>query len=178
MIKVAEWSHELFLQRDFHDKILIDMTCGSGRDTLFLAGIANKVYAFDIQVEAIEMTRSLLEQNNVTNVTLINSDHQFVSDHVKKPIAGAIYNLGYLPGGSKEIRTESDSTINSLKKLLELLEIEGIVVLVVYQKHTGNESMRLLHFVERLPSRHFDVMKYSVLNKELAPYIIKITKTA
>ncbi len=176
MIKVAEWSHTFFMNQDYHDKILVDMTAGTGRDTLFLSGLARKVYAFDIQDDAITLTRALLEQHNITNVELLNCDHQLIKQYIKEPVAGAIYNLGYLPGGKKQVRTDAISTINSLISLLDLLEIDGIVVIVVYQKHTGNESMRLLHFVERLPSRRFDVVKYAILNKELAPYIIIIKR--
>mgnify|MGYP001352909026 CR=1 FL=1 len=176
MINVSEWSHGFFLEQDFRTKTLVDMTAGTGRDTLFLASISARVIAFDIQSEAIEITQKLLEENKIDNVELIHDDHQNLGRYITSKIAGAIYNLGYLPGGEKTIRTGPGSTISSLRTLLGLLEPGGIVVMVVYQKHDQTESMRLLHFCEELPGRIYDVTRYSVLNKELAPYIIKIQK--
>jgi len=176
MINVSKWSHGFFLEKDYRNKTLVDMTAGTGRDTLFLAAIAARVIAFDIQAEAIAITKKLLEANRIDNVDLIHDDHQNLGRYITGEIAGAIYNLGYLPGGGKTIRTGPSSTINSLKSLLDRLEAGGMVVMVVYQKHDQTESMRLLHFCEELPSRTYDVTRYSVLNKELAPYIIKIDK--
>lgn len=178
MIRVAELSHRLFMDHDFKDKVLIDMTCGQGQDTLFLAGLSTKVFAFDIQKQAIEATFTLLYSHGINHVKLIHDDHQEIERYITEPVAGAIYNLGYLPKGNKTIKTSQESTLTSLTKLLNLLDINGIVVIVVYQKHEENESMSLLRFVERLPGNKFDVLKLSVLNKELAPYIIHIEKKA
>ncbi|HPF42480.1 MAG TPA: class I SAM-dependent methyltransferase [Bacillota bacterium] len=176
MITVAKWSHEWLLKDKLSGKTLVDMTAGKGQDTLFLASLSHDVYAFDIQEEAIATTSELLRKNHVDWVKLINDDHAKIDEYIKVPIQGAIYNLGYLPGGKKKIRTTAESTLTSLEKLLKMLSPGGIVVIVVYQKHEGNESQLLLRFVERLPGQTYDVSKHSVLNKELAPYIIVINK--
>lgn len=44
----------------------IDATCGNGHDTLWLAGLCDKVYAFDIQAEAIEATKKLLSERKIS----------------------------------------------------------------------------------------------------------------
>lgn len=56
--------------------IVIDATCGNGNDTLMLARLAKKVFAFDVQKKAIDNTKKLLEKNNVKNVELINDSHE------------------------------------------------------------------------------------------------------
>ena len=65
----------------------IDATAGKGRDTLILStlvGDFGKVYAFDIQAEAIKATDALLKNNGRKNVTLINESHHKMDEYVKK----------------------------------------------------------------------------------------------
>ena len=50
--------------------IAVDFTMGNGGDTLFLSktvGESGKVYAFDIQEEALTSTRAFLEENGAPN---------------------------------------------------------------------------------------------------------------
>ena len=47
--------------------VAVDFTMGNGGDTLFLSktvGESGRVYAFDIQEEALISTRAYLEENN------------------------------------------------------------------------------------------------------------------
>jgi len=152
------------------------MTCGRGKDTLFLSSISKHVYAFDIQESAIQSTQALMAQNHRDNVSFILDNHENIDRYVSCEIGAAIYHLGYLPLSEKTIITTQKSTINSLIKVLKLLIPQGIVVIVAYQKHEENESMAVKHFCSSLDSRQFDVMQITILNKELSPFIIKITK--
>lgn len=176
MIPIALYAHQFFLGKDYRDKIVVDMTSGTGRDTLFLASLCPNVIAFDIQASAIEQTKALLDIHHLSHVQLIQDDHQRIDHYCQSPIYAAIYNLGYLPGGNKSVKTSEQATIASLSKLLGLLEVGGFIILVVYQRHPGNESQALIRFVENLPGNAIDVLKHSVLNKELAPYVIEIRK--
>jgi len=176
MITVATLAHEMFKDIDLTNQVTVDMTCGRGQDTLFLSNISEKVIAFDIQEEAIISTKELLLENNKNNVELILSCHAEARKYLPDIIGGIIYSLGYLPHGSKEIMTSPSTTIKSLDEAIPLLMEGGICVIVVYQKHDGNESMAVKHYCSNLPSQVYDVIKISVLNKELAPYIIKIQK--
>lgn len=178
MILIAKYAHTFFLGKNYQGKCVVDLTMGNGKDTLFLASLCQEVIAFDIQPQALEKTRALLEEHEIHHVTLIEDDHQHCDRYLHKPVFAAIYNLGYLPGGDKEIKTEETSTIASLTKLLDRLEVGGFVILVVYPRHEGSESQSLLRLVQNLSSKTFDVMKHSVLNKELAPYVIEIIKHA
>ncbi|MBN2300482.1 MAG: rRNA methyltransferase, partial [Acholeplasmataceae bacterium] len=86
----------------------------------------------------------------------------------------AIYNLGYLPKGNKDIKTEKTSTINSLKSLISILNTSGLIVIVIYP-HNTEEIIAVEDFVSKLPNS-YDSMKYQVLNKQNCPFIISIEK--
>ena len=174
MINIVRKSHEILMEFP-NPNIAIDMTAGRGNDTLFLSKIAKKVYAFDIQDEAIKSTKELLESELVSNVSLIQDNHRFVKTHVKSNIDLAIYNLGFLPKGNKKICTNADDVIHSLEYLLEILNLNGIIVIVIYM-HNSDEEMAVLKYTSALP-KEFDVSKFEVLNKQECPYIIKIRRT-
>lgn len=173
MIKITELAHKIIEEKK-HINIAIDMTCGRGNDTLYLAKKANKVFAFDIQEDAIYSTSALLKANKIENVELILDNHDKVSDYVKENFDVAIYNLGYLPQGNKDIKTTAFSTTDSLKQLLSLLSNEGIIIIVVYP-HNPQEGQAIEDLVLNLDS-HFDCLSYKVLNKQDCPYIITIKK--
>lgn len=58
----------------------VDATMGNGNDTVALAelvGVSGKVYAFDIQKEAVENTRKNVDERNLSKqVKLINDGHE------------------------------------------------------------------------------------------------------
>lgn len=173
MINIVDLSHEIMKDAKNPD-IAVDMTCGNGFDTLFLSRIANKVYAFDIQDLAIENTSKLLQKHQINNVKIIKNSHDLFDIYVKENIDLAIYNLGYLPQGNKDIKTEASTVIASLMKAVSKLNVNGFIVIVIYL-HDITESNQITEFVSRLDST-FDVLKIQVLNKKDCPYIIKIKK--
>ena len=119
----------------------IDATAGNGCDTLYLArkvGRQGKVYAFDIQAQALEKTKKLLQQADcLEQVRLIRDSHEKIDFYVKEPAHVIVYNLGYLPGGDKTVITSPDSTLNSLKKALDLLAPGGLISIIAYPAHPG-----------------------------------------
>ncbi len=173
MINISQYSHDI-LSKFRNANISIDMTCGNGYDTLFLSQISKSVFAFDIQDSAIEHTKKLLEENHVSNAKVIKESHDLFDIYINDLIDLAIYNLGYLPKGNKDIKTQSDIVVKSLKKLVEQLNVNGLIVIVIYL-HDLDESIAIQDFVRTLDSR-FDVLKHKVLNKENCPYIIEINK--
>lgn len=176
MIKVAELAHDWASRRQEPIGLSVDMTAGRGQDTLFLASISTRVVAFDIQAEAIASTRSLLDEHVKTNVELILDDHCRVSEYVKDPIDVAFYNLGYLPGGSKTVMTTAESTLSSLKRLLPMMAPHGTVWITCYPKHNNEEASAVLRFCQTLPSPSYDVLKLTVANKELSPFLLSIER--
>lgn len=182
--RVLQYAKHLLSQVVDDGDIVVDATSGNGHDTLFLAELVGEnghVYSFDIQEEAINNTKNRLSEHNLYHrTTLILDGHENVKKYVHEEIAGAIFNLGYLPGANHEIITKGHTTISAIEQLLSLLKVGGIIVLVVYYGHEGGKEERdeLLHYVKQLPQKYVQVAKYEFLNqKNHPPFVIAIEKT-
>ena len=96
--------------------VAVDFTMGNGHDTEFLCrtvGESGKVFAFDIQEQAVESTRKNLDASGCPRVyTLIHASHHRVREFVDTPINAGMFNLGYLPGGDKRITTLREACIS------------------------------------------------------------------
>lgn len=183
MIKrILDFSHHLLTESVQKGETVIDATCGNGFDTLFLSdlvGKAGKVLAFDIQKQAIQNTKKLLDKNSSTNVSLFHDSHASMDHYLQGKIGGAIFNLGYLPGSDKSIITKGKSTIAALATVLHALKKDRLAVLVVYYGHAGGnqEKDALLTYVTKLDQRNFSVLYYGFINqKNQPPFIIAIHK--
>ncbi|MDQ0245963.1 16S rRNA C1402 N4-methylase RsmH [Bacillus fengqiuensis] len=169
--------------------IAVDATIGNGHDTVLLAelvGETGHVYGFDIQPQALENTKQKLEEQQLDDrVTLFHKSHSHLRE-VLPPIAsqrvtGAIFNLGYLPGGDKNIVTKADSTIEAIDQLLDVMAPEGIIVLVIYHGHPEGalERDHLLQYVTGLDQQKVHVLQYRFMNQQNnPPFIIAIEKRA
>lgn len=176
--KVIPFAHNKLKEIITQDDYVIDGTCGNGYDTLFLARLARKVYAFDVQDLAIENTGERIKRNKLYNVKLIKDSHSNLDQYVEENVKAAMFNLGFLPGSDKRVVTKSDSTIEAIKKTQDKLVPGGMIVLTVYTGKFGGEeeSNELLQYVRGLDHEHYNVIKYSYYNKSKAPYIIIIEK--
>lgn len=178
MSNIIEQAHDLLLKHITNESVTVDCTCGNGLDTLFLAQNSKKVYAFDIQESAINNTRELIHQNTLNNVDLIQKGHEFLSLYVKERIDAAIFNLGYLPKGDKSITTHFESTKSAIEQIVNLLNQNGIIVLVVYTGHSegAKESNQLLDYLKTFSLQGYFIDKISSINHIKAPYIVSIVK--
>jgi len=162
--------------------VVVDATCGNGNDTVFLSplvGKKGKIYAFDIQQEAIEQTSSRLKEAKIENVDLIRDGHEFVLNYISQtPISAAIFNLGYLPGSDKTITTKGDTTWKAVVDLLSLLKVGGLIILVIYHGHAEGKIERdeIEAKIATLDPALTEVLRYEFLNKKHAPYVIAIEK--
>lgn len=167
--------------------IVVDATVGNGMDTLFLAqlvGESGQVFGFDIQEAAINKTKQRLLDNDCTSrVQLFLTGHENVREvlppSARGQVAGAIFNLGYLPGGDKSIVTTPKTTIAAIEQLCDLLKKEGIIVLVIYHGHEEGAKERdiLLPFLENLDQKQYHVIRYGFINqKNNPPFIVAIEK--
>ncbi|ANU11462.1 hypothetical protein A1A1_14424 [Planococcus antarcticus DSM 14505] len=159
---------------------VIDGTAGNGHDTHFLAGLtgaSGKVFAFDIQAEAIEATGERVK--DFQQVTLVYDSHAKIKDYVTELISAAVFNLGYLPKGDHNIITKAQSTLAALEQCLDLLKIQGVLLVVVYSGHEGGSEERdaVTEFVSTLPQKSFDVLKYEFINQQHSPpFLLAIEK--
>lgn len=130
--------------------IVLDATCGNGNDTLFLAdlvGDTGKVYAFDIQLVAINNTKEKLLNNLVAErVKLIHDTHESIDYYIDDQLDGAMFNLGYLPNTDTDLITLPNSTLSAIQKTLILLREGGLITIVFYTGHFG--GLRELEVVE------------------------------
>lgn len=115
--------------------IVLDMTCGNGHDTLFLAMNAHHVYAIDIQSAAIEATKNRTQ--DLSNITYIHQDHSTIQYRQIGVVSGAVYNLGYLPNGDKTKITTVTTTLKSLDAVLPY--ITDFLVITCYPGHEGGD---------------------------------------
>lgn len=160
--------------------LVIDATCGNGNDSIFLIKNIEKghLFGFDIQKEAIENTKKLLDDNNYTNYTLFNIGHENIYKTLKeyeKKISLIVYNLGYLPGGDKKIKTNYRTTIKSIKEGLKLLNNKGHIVITLYPGHEEGkeESTKILEFLEKYKIKYDE---YHNTDNKVAPFTINIKK--
>lgn len=156
----------------------LDCTVGNGNDTAALAklvGDKGLVYGFDIQEIAINSTRSLLDSINLSHrVNLVKDSHENIDNYIQEKLDFIIYNLGYLPKGDKEIKTNKESTIISLKKALHLLNTNGIMLVTVYVGHDGGmeEKRAIESLLSTLNQKEYNVLKYDFINQLNYPPVL------
>ncbi len=181
--RVLQYAQTLLKSVVLDGDIAVDATAGNGHDTLFLAQLVGDegfVYSFDVQKQAVDATLHRLLDNGLEHRALIlNTGHENIAQHVTKPVAGAIFNLGYLPGGNHSIVTKSNTTVTAIGSLLKLLKVGGMIVLVVYHGHEGGKEERdeVIRFVSDLPQKYVHVLRYEFINqKNDPPFIIALEK--
>lgn len=184
--RVLEYGKILIEDKVKPGDIVIDATCGNGNDTLFLSklvGEKGNVFAFDIQEEAINNTKHKLDIEKLNNVTLYQTGHENIITTIPTKyfgnISGAMFNLGYLPGGDKTITTTGKTTIKAICDLLNIMKVNGIIVLIIYHGHEEGkkEKHELLSYLQTIDQKYAQVLQYSFINqRNNAPFLIAIEK--
>jgi tRNA G37 N-methylase Trm5 len=181
---VLEIARQLIRERARENETVIDATMGNGNDTLFLAQLVKeqgKVIAFDIQEQAIEKTKERLVSEGVAErVECRLASHEEMANLPCK-VGAIMFNLGYLPGGDKEVTTQAASTIRAIQSGLELLRKGGIMTIMVYWGHPAGEIEKheVESFCQELDQRKFLVLKYQYVNqKNQAPFLLAIERRA
>lgn len=159
-MNIISKTHQWILEHLRSNASIIDMTCGNGHDTKFLAAHCDRVIAVDIQEAAIEITKNRVK--SFSNVQFMLQDHQYLPFESLTPIHGVIYNLGYLPHGDKSIITQKDSTIASLNQILPL--VQDFIVITCYPGHVGGdiESIAVKEWID------FHNLNYTTFKHESA----------
>lgn len=159
--------------------IVVDMTVGNGNDTLFLANLIPNgyVFGFDIQEDAINKTLNLLKENNITNYKLFQESHENIDitlKDYKNNISLILFNLGYLPGGNKNIMTNHESTLNAVKKSLNMLKDDGTILIVFYPHKEGlKEALSVRKYLD---TSNISYTQYYNTTNTYAPYLVEIKK--
>ena len=167
--------------------VVVDATAGNGYDTLFLAdrvGEMGRVFAFDVQQEAIESTRARLEQAGVADrVELRCESHGGLLEVVgRDAVTAVMFNLGYLPGGDHEIITEVAETATAVVQALFALKSGGVMTVVCYTGHPGGKEeadtvvMGLKQIRREGPTGAFE-LEIGEPAREQAPFLIVVRKS-
>ena len=167
---------------------VVDATCGNGHDTLKLCQLAlskdkGKVYAFDIQAEAIAAAKEHLAAHLSNEVQKkiefqLRSHATFPESLNKQSVKLFVYNLGYLPGGDKAKTTLQDTTLQSLQHAAQLLAPAGAICVTCYPGHAegAKEQESVLTFAAALPPNEWSCCHHVWTNRTLAPSLLLIQK--
>ena len=147
-MRLTELVHHTLNDHLREGDLSIDATAGNGHDTGYLAtrvGESGKVIAIDIQRSAIESTRSLLSQKALLDrVKLLAGNHSVILEQLleeyKESVATVVFNLGYLPGSDKSVKTEAANTLQALEASAMLLRHSGMLCVTAYRAHEGGEE--------------------------------------
>lgn len=188
---LVAWSHRLLAEVLRPGDLAVDLTAGTGRDTLFLAhqvGPRGLVVACDIQPKALLATEERLEQSGLTaircpagtaidrqsGVVLVHGSHDLLAGRLSRTARGIIANLGYLPGGDPSLITRPGTTREAVAWALGQLVPGGRMVIVVYLGHPGGaeESEVLEAQLGQLSSREWDILRLQLVNRRTAPYLL------
>lgn len=149
---------------------VIDATMGNGHDTLFLCelvGPEGRVYAFDVQEQAVENTRARLEAAGAAErAALFCRGHEHMAEYVKEPVAAAVFNLGWLPGAEHTVTTRWETTRTAVESALALLRPLGVLVICAYPGHAegSRERAELTAFLSALPPQKYNALRQMFLN--------------
>jgi SAM-dependent methyltransferase len=162
---------------------VVDATVGNGHDTMMLAeavGPAGRVFGFDVQAGALETAAARLP--GLPQLTLIHSGHELLTAHlpagVKGRLAAVMFNLGYLPGGPKDVVTRSATTLPALEQAMALLRRGGRITVVVYPGHRGGagEAGDVRAFVAALPGAFMSSVFTRINALQTAPELLVIER--
>ncbi|MBR5383152.1 MAG: class I SAM-dependent methyltransferase [Clostridia bacterium] len=149
----------------------VDATMGNGYDTLMLCelvGDEGHVYAFDVQQQALENTKKLLTESGcIGRAQLILDGHEHMCSYVSENTVDAVvFNLGWLPGSDKSVRTHWETTKQAVLQALEILKPGGICVICVYPGHDegAEELAKLTEMLADLPPQRFNVLRQTFIN--------------
>ena len=160
----------------------VDFTMGNGHDTEFLSktvGEAGRVFAFDVQEQALASTAKNLEAAECPkNYTLILDSHHNVKKYVEGPIKAGMFNLGYLPGSDKTVTTMRETTMPAIEAAVDLLDHGGVLLVAVYPGHAEGEAegKMVQDYFATLDKRVICCTLIRILNSPTSPFFIVVEK--
>ena len=171
-------SHQFLAAHVKPGDFCIDATAGRGKDTAYLCklvGETGRVLAFDIQQDAIDSTRALLESEGFSDIgEVILDSHSNMRQYAEAGTVDVIvFNFGWLPGGDHDVFTHAETSIQAIEQGLELLKPTGVMSLCIYYGRNNGTGERdaLLEYLASLDSRKITVLMGQFLNRKNDPAI-------
>jgi hypothetical protein len=180
MIDLLDLQKHFILTHLKEGDVAVDFTMGNGHDTEFLSktvGPAGRVYAFDIQEQALASTAENLRRAGCPeNYTLILDSHHNVKNYVKEPIKAGMFNLGYLPGSDKTVTTMRATTLPAIEAAIDLMGRDAIVLIAVYPGHAEGEAegKMICEYLSGLSRYKVCATRINILNSPTSPFFILI----
>lgn len=168
MVQNAQHIIKLHLQNEGKEQAVgVDATVGNGHDTCFLSSLfpIQKIYGFDIQKRALEKAKESLGQTE-KEIHLLLDSHTAIDKYVHEPIDVAMFNLGYLPSGDKQIVTTAETTLSAIEKTIALLACKGILTIMTYPGHEEGlkEHLAVQHYLSHMNYKLFTVLEIAMSN--------------
>ncbi len=194
LLQIVPHSHACLAEVIKPGDLAVDLTAGNGHDTLFLGrsvGKTGRVLAFDLQRQALENTARRLDKDGISSQAieepqdeyapgtyLICSSHDQLFRYLAQPPQAVIANLGYLPGGDKQVVTCPESTLSALQQAADLLAAGGRISVVVYVGHPGGreEGEEVDAWFARLAADEWNVLRMQIANRPESPYLLVAEK--
>ena len=169
------WAKEIIENAVFPGACAIDATMGNGHDTAWLCelvGESGKVYAFDVQQEAVDRTAVRLEQAGFRQrAELFCLGHEHMAEVIHQQADAIVFNLGWLPGAEHGVTTQTSTTFLAGEAALSLLKEEAIMTICIYPGHEeGTKELHaLLDWAAKLDDRRYDAMIKCYVNQPNDP---------
>lgn len=116
-------------------------------------------------------------------VTLLQQGHEQANNLIPSDERGrlkaVVFNLGYLPGGNKDITTQTNTTIQAITDFLDMLPNGGLVAVIVYHGHEEGKKEKdaLEMFANTLPQQNVQVLRYEFVNQvNRPPFLLTFEK--
>lgn len=176
--QITQWCHHFIKEHVKEGDLCIDATAGNGNDTELLCqlvGESGKVWAFDIQEEAIKQTKQRLEKAGMSaRANVLLDSHVNMGKYVDEDsISCIVFNFGYLPGGDHNLATQKDTSITAIHEGLRLLKKGGIMSLCIYSGGDSGFEERdaILEELKKLDSKKYLVIVSEYYNRPNHPPI-------
>lgn len=137
--KLVKRTHELMMSNDKFD-VAIDATLGNGYDAIYLSNYYKRVIGIDIQELAIK--RSNEKTKDIKNIEIYLDDFNNIDKYKYANLI--IFNLGFLPGSNKKIKTQDYTSESAILKAYSILD--GLLLVACYIQHEGgyDEYLRII----------------------------------
>ena len=169
------WAAELIEPALRPGAVAVDATMGNGQDTLWLCrlvGETGRVYAFDVQQEAVNRTRERLAEAGVLDRARLHcTGHEHMAELIVEPVDAVMFNLGWLPGAEHIVTTRTETTLQAVDAALQILKPDGLMTICVYPGHEegARELGALLDWAKSLDPKKYDALIKCYLNQPNDP---------
>lgn len=176
------WAQELIEKALFDGARAVDATMGNGHDAQWLCelvGESGRVFAFDVQPEAVARTRQrLTDVGLMSRAELFCMGHERMAEAVDGEVDAIVFNLGWLPGAEHGVTTRTETTLAAVNAALELLKEDGLLTICVYPGHAegAREREALIDWARGLDEKRFDAMLKTYLNQTNDPPLLIAVK--